>query len=109
MAQSEDAFLEDLFEQLPRAETATTHAELFNIRAKLPQDKETQANAAPAEHRAFAREWTKENPLVAVPSLLAAIPLYSIAKATGIIKARSPASVDEVAEGYRGIMEGLIR
>lgn len=109
MAQSEDVFLEDLFEQLPRAEIATTHAELFNVRANISQDKETQAKAAPAEHRAFAREWTKENPMVAVPSLLAAIPLYSIAKATGIIKARSPASIDEVAEGYRGLMEGLMK
>lgn len=109
MAQADDAILDDIFEQLSRADSATTHAELFNVRANIPQDKETQAKVAPAEHRAFAREWTKENPMLAVPSLLAAIPLYSIAKATGIIKARSPASVNEVAEGYRGIMEGLMK
>lgn len=82
-----------------------THSEMARLRdGASPAD---QARLAPLEHRAFAREWTRENPLVAVPSLAAAIPLYTFAKALGIVKARSPASFAEVREGYRGIYEGL--
>jgi hypothetical protein len=66
-----------------------------------------QKDLAVREHRAFARQWTKENPLVAVPSLIVAIPAYTAAKATGLIKARSPASLDEVTQAYRGLYEGL--
>lgn len=62
---------------------------------------------APMEHRAFAREWTQENPLVAVPSLMAAIPLYTAVKALGLTKARSKPSINEVKQGYLGIWDGL--
>jgi hypothetical protein len=62
---------------------------------------------APLEHRAFAREWTQENPWLAVPSLAAAIPLYTAAKALGFTNARSKPSLREIGQGYAGILDGL--
>lgn len=62
----------------------------------------------PREHGAFAESVVSENPLMAVP-LLFATPAYSVAKELGLLKTRSPASLDEVAEGYRGIGRGLMR
>lgn len=62
---------------------------------------------APQEHRAFAREWTQENPLVAVPSLVVATPLYAAAKALGLVSARTKPSVNQVVQGYTGILDGL--
>lgn len=84
-----------------------SHADLANMRnTELPP--EVQQKLALNEHRAFAREWTKENPLLAAPSLAFAIPAYTLAKATGAIKkTRSPASLDEIIAGYQGIWEGL--
>jgi len=78
-----------------------SHAELYARRGQGDQ------SVAPAEHRAFAREWTQENPLVAVPSLLAAIPGYYTAKKLGLVRSRTPASVEQVSEAYRGVGEGL--
>ncbi len=78
-----------------------SHDELYRRRAQGDQ------SVAPQEHRAFAREWTQENPYLAVPSLLAAIPLYSAAKRLGVIRARTPGSLNEMAEAYRGVGEGL--
>lgn len=83
-----------------------SHAELYNLRGQLPKDQ--QNKVAPYEHRAFAREAVAENPAMAA-SLAVAIPLYSAAKALGLSKARSGASLDEMAQGYTGIGEGLKR
>lgn len=88
--------------ELKKAEGGlVSHAELYQRRAKGDQ------SVAPQEHRAFAREWTRENPWVAVPSLLAAIPSYSAAKRLGLIRARTPGTLEEMGEAYRGIGEGL--
>jgi hypothetical protein len=63
---------------------------------------------APFEHQAFAREWTRENPYLAVPSLAAAIPVYQGAKLLGLGGPdATPASLDQLFAGYRGMMEGL--
>jgi len=59
------------------------------------------------EHRAFAREWTQENPLLAVPSLTFAIPGYAIAKKLGLIGARTQPSLEQVGQSYMGIWDGL--
>lgn len=80
---------------------------LIEQRNALPRNDPQHAVLGPAEHRAFAREWTQEQPLRAVPSLLAGIPAYTGAKALGLTKARSPASLNEMAEAYRGMWEGL--
>lgn len=81
--------------------TRASHSDLYQRRARGDQ------SVAPQEHRAFAREWTQDNPMLAVPSLLAAIPAYSAAKALGLIHSRTPASLNQVTEGYKGVAEGL--
>jgi hypothetical protein len=84
---------------------AESHESLF--RAREGASAEEQERLAPLEHRAFAREWTKESPVVAPVALTFAIPLYTLAKSLGILTARSPASLREITEGYKGIYEGL--
>jgi hypothetical protein len=84
--------------------TMDTHAQLMSLRGTPGTDQNT---LAPLEHRAFAREWTQENPWLAVPSLTAAIPLYTAAKALGFTNARSKPSLNEIRQGYAGIFDGL--
>lgn len=81
------------------------HSELDIMRRAANADQEL---LAPLEHRAFAREWTREQPLLAIPSLIGAIPGYTAGKALGLIKARSPASLAELLAGYRGLGEGVM-
>lgn len=66
-----------------------------------------QQKLAPMEHRAFAREWTQENPLLAVPSLAFAIPGYAVAKKLGLIGARTQPSLEQIGQSYLGIFDGL--
>lgn len=92
-----------------------SHAQLSALREKASPDE--QQRLAPYEHRAFAREWTQENPLVAAPSLAVATPAYYIAKQPGIIQVMqamglvgpdaTPPSLEQVRQGYLGILEGL--
>jgi len=84
--------------------TKASHSELAIARRAPDAD---QKMLAPAEHRAFAREWTRERPLLAPASLAVAIPAYTLAKTLGIVKARSPASLKEMVEGFKGIADGL--
>ena len=92
---------------VPTGDPSTlTHAEILRLRNSIPADDAQQAFLAPIEHAAFAREATAENPLSAIPLALA-IPAYSGAKAIGLTNARSPATLDEVLQAYRGIGRGL--
>jgi hypothetical protein len=81
-----------------------TFAELRSARDTPGANQEV---LAPQEHRAFAREWTQENPLVAVPSLAVATPLYAAAKALGLVGARTKPTLNQVGQGYMGIYDGL--
>lgn len=83
-----------------------THAELYALRGETPGGY--QGMIAPLEHRAFAREWLEESPWIAGLSLPFAIPAYSIAKALGLQKARTPASMDELFGGFHGYAEGML-
>src|SRR5512143_2970901 len=83
--------LADLAEMARRG-MPPTHAQLLAMRNALPGDSPDQVPLAGQEHQAFAREWTQENPMLALPSLLFAIPGYSAAKAAGLIHSRTPAS-----------------
>lgn len=84
---------------------AMSHAELYTKRAKAPKDE--QDKLAPYEHRAFAREFAQESPVKAAVSLPFAIPAYTAAKALGVQKARSGASMEEMKQGFIGLAEGL--
>lgn len=84
-----------------------TFAQLRALRDQYPDDSPMQAQLAPYEHQAFAREWTQDNPLVAAPALAVSVPGYALAKLLGIKHGRTPASWAEMAGGYRGIGQGL--
>jgi len=82
-----------------------SHSDLYRARNKYP---DMQDQIAPYEHRAFAREWAQESPVMAGLSLPFAIPAYSIYKALGLSDARSQPSMEEIIQGYKGLGEGLL-
>ena len=82
-----------------------SHAQLYAMRQAAPQA--AQAIIGPYEHQAFAREFAQESPVSAALSLPFAIPAYTAAKALGLEKTRSPASLDEILKGYKGLAQGL--
>ena len=84
-----------------------SHSDLMNLRANLAPNDPRQAQLAPFEHRAFAREWTKDSPFIAPLSLSMVIPAYAAAKAVGLQKARTAPSWAEIGQGYAGIWDGL--
>lgn len=86
-------------------DTNWSHSALYSARDKATTQEEQNA-LANAEHQAFAREVTADNPAMAVP-LLAAIPVYQGAKALGLTSSRSEPSIDQAADAYRGVGEGL--
>lgn len=83
-----------------------SHSDLYMKRA-YAKTRAEQDRLAPYEHRAFAREFAKESPLKAAASLPFAIPAYTAAKALGLQKARSGASLEEMRQGFMGLAEGL--
>ena len=80
------------------------HALLYNARAKVP--KEQQNLISPYEHRAFAREATQENPLMALPIAAAILPYQAYKAIDG--SSRSTPSIDQVLQGFLGVGEGLV-
>ena len=84
-----------------------THDELLRLRAMFDGDNEMQAMLGPMEHEAFAREQVEDDPWRGVPAMLAGIPAYTAAKALGLHGGRSPASMNEIAQAYRGVGQGL--
>lgn len=82
-----------------------SHSELYLARQKAKTPEE-QKHIAPYEHRAFAREYTAENPVTGAIGLAAAIPLYQAYKAVGS-DSRTGVQMQQVGEGYKGIGEGL--
>jgi hypothetical protein len=82
-----------------------SHSDLYRARFNYP---DMQDQLAPYEHRAFARQWAQESPVMAGLSLPFAIPAYSIYKAIGLGNSRSKPSIDEIIQGYKGLGEGLL-
>ena len=86
-----------------------SHAELMMLRDMWPAG-EAQRLLAPYEHEAFAREWVRENPVVAVPALAGAIPGYQLAKLLGLAdEDATPASLEQMMAGYKGVGQGMRR
>lgn len=80
----------------------------FNeLRMLREQPGADQEKLAAMEHRAFAREWTQENPVVAPLSLAFAIPGYALAKQLGLMSGRSKPSFHQMGQSYLGIVDGL--
>lgn len=79
------------------------HALLYQAREHaLPED---QNRLAAPEHRAFAREATAENPLMALPIALASIAYQPYKMITR--QSRSEPSLNQAAQGLVGVGEGL--
>lgn len=87
--------------------SSMSHAQLYD--ARMNANPHMQAIISPYEHRAFAREYSQESPFSAAVSLPFAIPAYTMAKAMGLTNARSPASLNEIIQGYKGLYEGLTK
>lgn len=83
-----------------------SNSELMRMR-NATTDPAEQQRLAPFEHRAFARESAQDTPLQAV-GLLAAIPAYQVAKATGLMSSRTGSTQPwaQMLEGYKGLAEG---
>lgn len=86
------------------------HATLFRMRERAKDNPELQGLLSQYEHRAFAREATADNPLMALPIALAT-PLYQLSKMlpqsmTGN-RSRSAPSWGQVGHGLLGVGEGL--
>jgi hypothetical protein len=79
---------------------------LIQLRDRLKPDDPHQGVLSDLEHRAYAREATRENPAMALP-IAAGIPVYQLMKALGVMKARTPPRMDQMLGGYTGILEGL--
>lgn len=79
--------------------------ELLELRRKA-STKEEQNVIAPYEHRAYAREYVKENPEAALvmPGLILG---YNTLKAVGEKEGRSDASFKTILEGMKGAIEGI--
>lgn len=83
------------------------------------QDDPSQATIAPYEHQAFARAWTRDQPVLAPIALTTVQPFYTAAKAIGLTdgmrklgwldddgEKESPPSFAEIGRGYKGIAQG---
>ena len=79
------------------------HASLYSARQYVP--RELQGNISPYEHRAFAREATQENPLLALPIAAGTVAYQPYKMLKG--QSRSGASLDQVVQGVTGVGEGL--
>jgi hypothetical protein len=84
-----------------------SHGDLLAKRAELPDDDPLQQLIAPFEHRAFAREQAQTSPLSTAITMPFMIPGYAMMKALGLQSGRTPASIEQVKQGYIGLHEGL--
>lgn len=82
-------------------------AELRRLRDALP-DPVAQRFLAPYEHRAFAREYTMQSPILGL-GLIGAIPAYQAAKGLNLMGSRTGFDpLIQMGQGYLGMGEGLL-
>ena len=80
-----------------------SHADLYRLRGL--SSKDDQQMLAPLEHRAFAKEFVGDHPVIAAGMPLAALGYY-IGKRGGLIKSRTPADLDQVFGAVQGTLQG---
>jgi len=96
------AFLRD-----PRPWDERSHHEWLQARLNTDDPLE-QAAFAPAEHRAFAREYTRDNPVAGTIAIPLSTLGYYLGKKAGLVKGtRTPADFDQVWAGLEGTAQGL--
>ena len=94
---------------LAQSPESMSFQDLWLLRGATSDDPLMQEILSPLEHRAFAREFTRENPLNAL-GLLAAVPGYQVAKMVGRAGApRTAPSMQQFWGGLQGIAQGLRR
>ena len=84
-------------------------ADLYGLhreRAKYGRKDYMQTVLGPAEHKQFVREVTRDSLLTGTAVAVGA-PAYTAAKAMGLTKGRSSASVDEIFSAWEGYGQGL--
>jgi hypothetical protein len=79
------------------------HVDLLTARKSAPPD--LQNKFAAAEHRAFAREFTSDNPLAALPLAVMALGYQPYKMLQG--DSRSEPSLNQAMQGIAGIGDGL--
>ena len=79
----------------------------YKLRQTLPPDSPLHAVYGPLEHGQAMREQVSRDPWSA-PLFAGAIPVYSGLKALGLTDARSPASMEEMSEAYKGVGRGML-
>ena len=82
-----------------------SHSDLYRARALAKGDPATQKMLAPLEHRAFAKDFVGDHPVIAAGMPLAALGYY-IGKRGGLIKSRTPADLDQVFGAVQGTLQG---
>lgn len=105
-----EAYLKSIEEQnfkMPSTDELSSldHGTLLELRRKATT-KEQQNKLAPYEHRAWAREYIKDNPEAAlvIPGMILA---YNLAKETDLMAGRSESGTKAIVEGMKGWLEGI--
>lgn len=80
-----------------------SHADLYNARSYMPRNQ--QSDISPYEHRAFAKEATRENPLLALPIAVGSLAYQPYKMLAG--KSRSGPALNQIGYGLAGVGEGL--
>ena len=81
-----------------------SHSDLYRARA-LAKDPATQQMLAPLEHRAFAKSFAEDHPVIGAGMPLAALGYY-LGKKTKLIRSRTPADMDQVWGAVQGTLQG---
>lgn len=87
----------------PNDMATMNHSDLYIARGMIPSD--LQNKISPYEHRAFAREATRENPLLALPIAAGTLAYQPYKMLKG--QSRSGASWNQIGHGLLGVGEGL--
>lgn len=80
------------------------------MRANMAPGDPMHAFVAPLEHQEFVRDAVATGHSLMAPAMALAIPEYTWLKYLGVIPSdasTSPASLDEILAGYRGLFSGL--
>lgn len=97
----------------PNILASMPHSTLYSMRDHNAADRSLQELLAPYEHRAFAREWAREDPLLAALSIPFAAPAYYAGKAIGqplgLFSDATPPSLEQLKQAYIGLFEGLLK
>ena len=79
----------------------------YNARDRSDLTQEEMNRLAAEEHSKYAEFRVTDRPVLGFLEQLFGIPAWTLAKKFGILDGRSDSSLDEMAEGYRGLGRGI--